>query len=355
MTEKKIRVAFFPYGTAGENPYQNLLIRGLMENDVIVDKVPGRKWFPLLRLLRNDHDIVHFFWPHDLYTGKNVFTRVIKRTMLILTLPILSRKPVLYSAENIASHGTGKSYARSEIRWIGKILNHCKGIIFMVEKAPEVFARYYKKVPEKKWIVPHVRYAGIYPNTTNKSDARRHLQIGPDVYLFLVPGRMEPYKGIEDCISAIKLLSTKSVLLLIAGKCGDGSYLQKLKMLAGDDQRILFHEEYIRNTEMQYYMHAADTVIINYKDIPINPGSIMLAKEFHKPILVPEIETLPGMNSGDMKFFTPDDIPALARSMAFALENTLPIISEHAEQHLAVNAPAQIGKHLKSIYKELLA
>jgi hypothetical protein len=154
--QAKIRVAFFPYGLTQANPYQNLIIQGLENNGVEVIKVPGRKFFPLLALKYVHPDIIHVFWPHDLYMGKNIFTRAVKQISLLLTLNILKKYPTVYSAENISAHHPIGMSQTTELKWIGEITSRCSGLVFMSNAAKEIFENYNQSQNKKTVVIPHI-------------------------------------------------------------------------------------------------------------------------------------------------------------------------------------------------------
>lgn len=349
--QSKLRIAFFPYGLAQENPYQNLLIEGLEKAGAEVIKVPGRKLFPLLSLLKVKFDIVHIFWPHDLYMGKNAITRIIKQWSLRATLFILSRQAAVYSAENVTSHHAGLMSTQKEISWISKILKHCKGIVFMSEASKEVFSQFYGIENLKTAITPHVSYRSVYPNTIGIEDAKNRLNLKGD-FVYLILGRLQPYKGIEQSIEAFKLVKKPNVKLLIAGKSISANYLEQLKALAAPlfNKSIIIHDAYIPNQDIQYYMNASNCIIINYTDIPLNPGSIVMTKDFglpvianNHPVILEVCGNLPNYT------FTGGNITSLFNAMEQAYEKNLPINNSLAKQ--VENSPENIGKLLMAFYQ----
>ena len=352
--QAKIKVAFFPYGLTAANPYQNLIIQGLENNEVQVIKVPGRKFFPLLALKRAQPDIIHVFWPHDLYMGKNIFTRIVKQICLLFTLNILKKHPTVFSAENISAHNPIGMSQATELKWIRKILKRCRGIVFMSDAAKEIFESYYPIQNKKTVVVPHISYKSIYPNQITKEEAKEKMGVSGS-FVFLVLGRLQPYKGIEQTIAAFKLLANPNCKLIIAGKSISSDYFNKLQLEAGElsGDKIILKNSFIPNNEIQQYMNAADCLILNYTDVPLNPGSLVMAKDFNipvvannHPVIAETCENLPYFP------FESGSITSLLNSMQNALLNkhyNLPVDSTVKD-----NSPETVGKLLSQYYQSLI-
>lgn len=348
-----MRVAFFPYGIAHENPYQKLLRTALEERGVEVICLTGRKWFPLLQCLTSKADVIHFFWPHDLYMGKNTVTRILKRIMLWMTLPVISRLNVVYSAENIASHSNSNKIDSSELKHIHAIVRRCKGIVYMQSAAPAIFKQHYPNAPQLHVIVPHVHYLSVYPNRISRSAARIQLAIPESAYAYLIAGRIEPYKGIEQAIKIFQQVSAQEDRLLIAGKCSSPEYLEQLRIAAHNDTRVVFHTQYISNNDLQVFFNAADVMILNYKDIPLNPGSVISARGFGIPIIAPDVPTMQALQTGDLILFDVDSPDGLM----IAMRNCRSVLRTYDKQaiasRLSENEPAQVAAKLEEFYRRI--
>lgn len=342
-----MKVAFFPYGTAQENPYQELLIKGLEANGIEVERIPGRKLFPLLPVVYSRSDIVHIFWPHDLYIGRNKLTKFLKNIMMLCTLPLLHKKKLVYSAENVASHMHGTTYAAEEIHWIQRILNHCCGIIMMNPVAPQVLMTFYTHLPQNQLSIPHVHYRSVYPDNISFEQARALLGLSPDATVFLIMGRIAPYKGIEEVIESFLQLDHPEAKLIIAGKSSDTSYMEHLEKIRRQDNRVILHNQYIHNNDVQLYFNAANAAIFNYQDIPLNPGSIIMAKGFGTRIVAPALPTLMPMDQGDMHFFMQGE---LSTTMQLIADSRVKPDKNNIDLNLAAHAPEEVGKQLTAFY-----
>jgi hypothetical protein len=79
--------------------------------------------------------------------------------------------------------------------------------------------------------------------------------------------------------------------LVIAGKAV-GSQRETLHAAVESDRRIQVFPEFIDDSKVQYYLGAADLVVLPFADI-LNSGSALLALSFDRPILVPHLGALP--------------------------------------------------------------
>lgn len=135
----------------------------------------------------------------------------------------------------------------------------------------------------------------------NKAEARKYLDINdePTILFF---GFIRAYKGLDILLKAMKILTdeskTKNIVLpklLIAGEFyGDKEkYFSLIKELNIERQLIL-RTDFIPDSEVRYYLSAADFVIQPYRDAT-QSGVTPLAYHFEKPMLVTNVGGLPDM------------------------------------------------------------
>jgi len=354
---KKLKVAIFPYGKEQENPYQNIIISALKNNGIEVIAVPGRKIFPLLHVLKQKPDIIHLFWPFDMYLGRTGLLTFIKRMMLLLTLPLLKKTPCIYSADNIVSHDTKNQ--ESEIYWISQIIKSCKGILFMSNAAKEIFEGYYNTNTLKTLVVPHPNYMAYYPNETDKFKSREYLNLDPGKKIILLLGRVEQYKGVEELISAFNEINDAESILLIAGKSTNPKYIDHLKNIipTGLKSTLIFINKFIPEQELQYFFNASDAVVINYKDIPLNPGSLIMAMGFGSFIIAPVSKVLEELTDPSCSIlYEADNEEALKNALQqFILGGVNENCRLQVMNKIKVNHdPMILGDKLHSFYQSLM-
>lgn len=127
----------------------------------------------------------------------------------------------------------------------------------------------------------------------SKEEARKHLNINPLAKIILFFGFIRSYKGLDLLLDAMKILkedsSTTNIKLLIAGEFYDDKkkYEEQIKQLDISNQLIL-KTDFIPDSEVRYYLSAADFVIQPYKNAT-QSGVTPLAYHFNKPMLVTNV------------------------------------------------------------------
>jgi glycosyltransferase involved in cell wall biosynthesis len=75
--------------------------------------------------------------------------------------------------------------------------------------------------------------------------------------------------------------------LLIAGSCNQPEIIQEINQNKNNQSghaKLTIHARFIPDDEIQLYMRAADCVVLSYDDVPMNPGSVILAMSFGLPV-----------------------------------------------------------------------
>jgi glycosyltransferase involved in cell wall biosynthesis len=108
-------------------------------------------------------------------------------------------------------------------------------------------------------------------------------------FRFLFIGRIKPYKGVEDLLTAFASLPTASrVHLTIAGQCLDQTLLERLRDFSGHPKLSLFvGPERLADAEMSRILLAAHVVVLPFKAITTS-GSAILAISHGKPVIIPQ-------------------------------------------------------------------
>ena len=78
-----------------------------------------------------------------------------------------------------------------------------------------------------------------------------------------------------------------NVVLCIAGKPNSDTLATELRREAAADPRVLLHLYDVPNERVQLFFHAADLVVLPYRDI-LNSGTALLSMSFNRPVLVPD-------------------------------------------------------------------
>lgn len=144
----------------------------------------------------------------------------------------------------------------------------------------------------------------LYDNfgeAVSKEIACAHLQLPIDKKLVLFFGFIRKYKGLDLLLEAISILKTKNfftendVQFLIAGEFYENAqpYLDAIDNYQ-IKEFIILKNEFIADSEVKYYLSAADCVIQPYKNAT-QSGVTPLAYHFEKPMLVTNVGGLPSL------------------------------------------------------------
>jgi glycosyltransferase involved in cell wall biosynthesis len=174
-------------------------------------------------------------------------------------------------------------------------LKSCDAFITMSEKVMNDLRTFQKIKPAK--LVPHPLYdnfGGIIP----KQDARRHLGLPETEKIILFFGFIRKYKGLDLLFEAMVHLKniqppTSNIKLLVAGEFYEDEkpYKEQIEKLGIKDQLIL-RTDFIPDSEVKYYLCAADAVIQPYRNAT-QSGVTPLAYHFEKPMVVTNVGGLP--------------------------------------------------------------
>jgi glycosyltransferase involved in cell wall biosynthesis len=156
-------------------------------------------------------------------------------------------------------------------------------------------------------VIPIGPYAGHYPVTLSRTEARETFGYdGDDVVVALI-GRIEEYKGADLLLTAAaKLPNSSKVKLLLAGVCPDESYREKIRGLIGETYgRTVASLQWIPDEDLARYYQAADIAIFPFREIT-NSASLLLAQSFGKPVMISNLPALDDVPPDTAIRFEPD-------------------------------------------------
>ena len=147
----------------------------------------------------------------------------------------------------------------------------------------------------------------------NKAEARKHLNLDANEKIILFFGFIRKYKGLDLLLEAMNVLKSKvksqkskadnanlqsgicNLQLLIAGEYyEDKKYYDDLIAQLGIEDSLILCTEFIADSEVKYYLSAADFVIQPYRNAT-QSGVTPLAYHFEKPMLVTNVGGLPAL------------------------------------------------------------
>ena len=136
----------------------------------------------------------------------------------------------------------------------------------------------------------------------SREAARKFLGISNDEKILLFFGFIRKYKGLDILLDAMKLLGTEPLSinhqplkLLVAGEFYEDrkQYDEQIALLGIKDQLIL-RTDFIPDSEVKYYLCAADVVVQPYRNAT-QSGVTPLAYHFEVPMIVTNVGGLPSL------------------------------------------------------------
>jgi glycosyltransferase involved in cell wall biosynthesis len=173
-------------------------------------------------------------------------------------------------------------------------LKSCDAFITMSEKVMSDLRLFQKAKPAK--LVSHPLYDN-FGDIISKSDARSKLGVGNSESIVLFFGFIRRYKGLDVLLEAMadERIKKSGIKLLIAGEFYEDAkpYHEQIEKL-GIRQQLILRTDFIPDSEVKYYLCAADAVIQPYRNAT-QSGVTPLAYHFEKPMVVTNVGGLPSL------------------------------------------------------------
>jgi glycosyltransferase involved in cell wall biosynthesis len=152
-------------------------------------------------------------------------------------------------------------------------------------------------------LVQHPLYDN-FGEKVEKNEARKHLQVPENDKIILFFGFIRNYKGLDILFEAMSELNSKLKIqnskpapykLLVAGEFyEDRKQYDELITKLGIQDSLILRTDFIPDSEVKYYLSAADFVIQPYRNAT-QSGVTPLAYHFEKPMLVTNVGALPDL------------------------------------------------------------
>ena len=218
------------------------------------------------------------------------------------------------------------------------------GFITMSEKVLADLRLFDDKKPAQ--FVPHPLYDN-FGSIISKEEARSHLHINPNDFVFLFFGFIRKYKGLDLLLHAVEKLknlqpSTINFKLLIAGEFYENQkpYQELIEQLNIQDHLIL-KTDFIPDSKVKYYLCAADAVVQPYKNAT-QSGVTPLAYHFEVPMIVTNVGGLPSLvPHNKVGFVCEPNATAIAQTMQQLMQTGtdqfLPYLKEEKKKYAWTN------------------
>jgi glycosyltransferase involved in cell wall biosynthesis len=174
-------------------------------------------------------------------------------------------------------------------------LPNLDGIICFSEPGKkQLFAEHPRTKSIPTFVIPRGHYRGAYPDTMTKSEAREALKIHAHEFVILFLGQIRRYKGVGRLIQCFARAQISCAQLLIAGRPMDDVIRREINDAAAQSPHVRLFLDFVDQNDIQKFFRAADLVVLPYKEIS-NSGSAILALSFDRPVLLPMLGALPGL------------------------------------------------------------
>lgn len=195
---------------------------------------------------------------------------------------------IICIADNIIPHESrpgDKAFTRYFIRPVD-------AFITMSEKVMNDLRQFAPQKPAR--CVPHPLYDN-FGDPVSKEEARKHLGLESSGKILLFFGFIRHYKGLDLLLDAMSLLKESGIKLLVAGEYYENPapYEEKISK-SGIANNLILHTRFIPDSEVKYYLCAADGVVQPYRNAT-QSGVTPLAYHFEKPMVVTRVGGLPAL------------------------------------------------------------
>ena len=320
-----MKVLSIPY--TSNNPYQDNLAASLEKLGVttVTDIRFNARRLSVIRKIfrRKDIQIVHYHWLDPFIRGKNTPGLIANNIIFLLEVAVirLLGKRIIWTVHNLVPHDV--SHEKILVFSTRIFTKFTDAIIAHTDRSGKLVMKNLKVDKSKIRVIPHGNYINNYENSITGDQARIKLGLGENVFVLLFIGRLRPYKGLERLIDSMGQMANRNIHLLVTGFTADGRYAESMQEKVSGKPNITLHVGFIPKEEIQYYLNAADIVVLPYTDI-LTSGSVCLAMSFGKPVIAPDTGELTEIiNDKGGILYEPADTGALINAIKQAEEADL--------------------------------
>jgi glycosyltransferase involved in cell wall biosynthesis len=305
-----------------------------MEIYSIINSVHPFNWYQVgnaLRRIRPDIIVVRYWLPFMGPALGTILRRVKKN----------NHTRVIAITDNVIPH----EKRPGDEAFTRYFLKTCDGFITMSEKVMNDLRKFETTKPAKQVLHP------LYDNFGEPiptAEARKHLGLDVNDRIILFFGFIRKYKGLDILLDAMK--SVTGIRLLVAGEFYEDAkpYQEQIKSLGIEDKLIL-RTDFIPDSEVKYYLCAADAVIQPYRNAT-QSGVTPLAYHFEKPMIVTNVGSLPTLVPHEQVGLVCEPEPA---SLAAAIHRYFELGEQHFMAHLRTEKEKYSWHNLVSAIEQL--
>lgn len=313
------------YPIALGNPFQHLLYSRSFENGVLVTGT-------------NDiSELSEIDWPWPVYlhihwlgqvigNSESEFVAASRVRSFISSLEKFTNRGglVIWTVHNSLPHDAMLTGSEVELRQ--RLAGMCHGFHIMNTESSDIVSDFFDIPQEKSFHTPHPSYAGYYPDTVSREEARFQLGVEPDEFVFLFFGSIQHYKGLGDLVRAYQEISKQvetRCRLIVAGNPKDREEHSLLLDAMSADPSISLFIRRISIDKVQYFFRAADICVCPYKTT-LNSGITLLSHSFGTPVLGPDTAAFREILEGGVGLlFQKDNFESLKSNLKSSISSDL--------------------------------
>ncbi len=168
-------------------------------------------------------------------------------------------------------------------------------------------------------VAPHPVYDRFHPgeHTKPKNCYKEKLDVASATCLLVNVGLIRKYKGVDLLLKAFSAIEDENARLVIAGEFYDDfQHYKTIVDSSPNSERILIINRFLSDEEMSDYLHAADAVILPYRNAT-QSGAAMAALACGTPVIASNVGALKDViEPGVLGYLvTPENVAELSKML----------------------------------------
>ncbi|GAB4318398.1 MAG: glycosyltransferase [Promethearchaeota archaeon] len=239
-------------------------------------------------------DVLHLNWLGDLARFRGF-----ARTVAYLLAYKLRRRRIAWTVHNYRPHDPHPNLRERLLYGVGRklVLQMADVVVTFCEDTRRrllgELRHSRKRFGKKVIVIPHGPL-DLPGRDLSKDAAKKSLGVGDRERVFLFFGQVRPYKNVDGLLEAFKEVAGPNDALVVAGKCPDRAYREKVERLANGDDRIALHLRFVPDDDVATYFRAADALVLPFREVTMT-ASFLLGATFGVPVVAPRVGCVPAL------------------------------------------------------------
>ncbi|MBO0609177.1 glycosyltransferase family 4 protein [Myceligenerans salitolerans] len=298
MTTRRPQLLVFPRWS--DNPYLSMLYLAAEADGWRMRGTTSLQGFEQWATDRLDPgDVAHVHWTNPVLSGCESDDEAREHLARFRTaLRTLRERGIrlLWTVHNEFAHDARFPELEKEIAQA--LTENATAIIQLHDHTAAAVEHAYRLPADKLVTVRHSSYAGVYPDTWTREQARAELGVPADAFAVGFTGRIRPYKGVDILCAAVERAAARipNIALLLAGYANPSDAAAVEEVLP-TSVPVVKRLSFVPDEELGLWLRASDIMALPYQRI-LNSGSALLACSFGTPVIVPGPSTLATVYEG---------------------------------------------------------